>query len=98
MQAEPRPRQLGRVSEQVREYIAMASEVVVDEISWIFDCFESGEPDCWEMIPQTWLPAAAQFGRMVVLLTSGDILVWRDFPDRPDLYAVFYIGPGNHFV
>lgn len=98
MLAEPRPRQLGRISEQAREFLATASDTQVDEVAWIFDCFESGERDCWDRIPQVDLPHVGQFGRVAALLTNGDVLIWRPYVDYPSLYAVFYIGPGSHFV
>lgn len=39
----------------------------------------------------------SQFGRQVTLLSNGHIVAWREFVDRRDRYAVFYIGPAGLF-
>ncbi|HEV2891464.1 MAG TPA: hypothetical protein VGX28_13920 [Frankiaceae bacterium] len=96
MPVEPRPRKLGRVSEQVKQYLAAAPDAAVDELAWVLDCLNSGDSDCWNRLPMS--ESRARPGRMTVLLSSGDILVWQPYLDYPDLYAVFYVGPASPFV
>jgi hypothetical protein len=65
----------------------------VDEIAWVLDCFATGDRACWDLVPMD--ESRTRPGRMVVLLTTGDVLVWQPYGDYPDLYAVFYIGPAS---
>jgi hypothetical protein len=85
------------MSPQAENYIRNASEAEVRAVEHVLDCLESGDPDCWDTLPQSELLTEGQFGRMVILLPSGDVLIWRDYADYPELYAVFYIGPASSF-
>lgn len=96
MPVEPRPRRLGRRSAQVDEYLRTAERPAVAQFAAILDCFESGEQECWDQLPQAESPS--QPGRMALLMTNGHIMVWQPYVDAPHLYAIFYIGPASPWV
>lgn len=92
---DPRPRRLGRLSQQVKAYLADAPQAVVDEVIWVLDCFERGEQECWDRLPQSQSPSRP--GRMALLMSNGHVLVWQPYRDYPDLYAILYVGPAGQF-
>ena len=96
MPADRRPRTLGRTSSQARGHIASCSDAEFGAISFALDALVSGQEVAWDVLPQAESPTHP--GRMALLLPSGNILVWQPYVDYPDRFAVFYIGPGSHFV
>ena len=96
MPVEPRPRKLGRISDQVKQYLANASDEMAEQVAWVLDCLNSGDTECWDLLPMS--ESYARPGRMVILLSNGDTMVWQPYLDYPHLYAVFYVGPASPFV
>jgi hypothetical protein len=45
------------LSQQVKAYLADAPQAVVDEVIWVLDCFERGEQECWDRLPNPNLSA-----------------------------------------
>jgi hypothetical protein len=96
--AEPRRRALGHITEQAQSYIRQASDEDYHCLLDVLKAIEAGDPELWAAVPHAQIVGTSHLGRMVALMTNGHVLVWREYLDHPEWYAIFYIGLGNHFV
>jgi len=90
-----RRRQLGALTQQAKDYIASASESVAAELRLVLTQLEDAEVADDISFPA--IEHGAQFGRNVILLSNGHVLVWLEFVDAPARHKVFYIGPARLF-
>ncbi len=97
MPASARPRRLGRISPQAEDYVRAASDQQFAAVKYVLDCLVSGDAGCWDTLPQSELLTTGQFGRMVTLLSTGHVMVWRDYADHPGLFVIYYLGPASSF-
>ena len=89
------PRSLGRISPQAEEYYRTAPPDVAEEIARILTSIEDDDREAWRTLTHS--ESVLRPGRVVVLMTNGDILVWQQYLDYAQFYALFYIGPPRGF-